>query len=65
MLMPAFFGAGSIINSYIVNHIYPFRPFMPVPGAICIALGILNYSNPGNIFGGIINYIIIKCCLSN
>lgn len=61
MLVPAFFGAGSIVNSYIVNHIYPFRPFMPIPGAICIVLGILNYSNPGNIFGKFIN-LIINCC---
>ena len=58
MLIPIFFGGGSIINSFIVNRISPHKSFMFVPGIICMVFGFINYTNPGNYFGKFVNYIL-------
>jgi hypothetical protein len=64
MLVPIFYGVGSIFNSYIANKIDSSRTFEFKGSAICIGLGLLNYFNPKNTIQELIEYFIRKsCCL--
>jgi ABC-type Na+ efflux pump permease subunit len=67
MLVPVFYGVGSIFNSYIASRIDSNRSFSYIPSAICLGIGLLNYFNPSNSVQKFIEYFVIKCtcCFSN
>ncbi len=61
ILVPVFYGAGSIFNSYIGNKLDDTREFRYLGSAICVGIGLLNYFNPKNLVQEFINIFVIKC----
>jgi hypothetical protein len=61
MLVPIFYGVGSIFNSYIASTLNPNRTFSFIPSAICLGIGLLGYFNPKNSIQRFVEYFVIKC----
>lgn len=62
MLVPVFYGVGSIFNSYIASRVEPSRTFSFIPAAICIGIGLLNYFNPKNSIQNFIEFVVDHSC---
>jgi hypothetical protein len=61
MLVPVFYGVGSIFNSYVAYRIDSTRAFSFIPSAICVGVGLLGYFNPHNSVQRFVEYFVIKC----
>lgn len=61
VLVPVFYGVGSIFNSYIAARLNSSRTFTFVPPAISIGIGLVAYFNPKNSIQAFIEYAVIKC----
>jgi hypothetical protein len=66
MLVPIFYGVGSIFNSYLASTINFDRSFSFIPSAICVGIGLLGYFNPKDSIQRLIEYFVVKCscCLT-
>lgn len=58
MLVPIFYGVGSLFNSYVSNLVDENRSFQYISAIICIIIGSINYFNPFNCVQFIIDKFI-------
>lgn len=61
MVLPIFYGAGSIFVSYVTHRNNNDRPFQYATSIACIVIGILFFVDPKDIIKRVISKVATKC----